>query len=190
MSRFSPAVAVLIIAVTAAMAPARVAAGAVPTCFGHPATIVGPNTERGSIVGTDGDDVIVGTPRADIIHAGSGGDRICALGGDDFVSGETGNNVIDGGEGIDTIYAGAGSYFGGDEDWEGDDEPDSDLAGYRNWAWGGPEKDYIYGSDGVDHLSGDAGDDIIDGWKSRPDTCVGGPGTDRIRHCERELEGS
>ncbi|HET7722466.1 MAG TPA: hypothetical protein VFK43_21050, partial [Acidimicrobiales bacterium] len=66
------------------------------TCFYNPeappavATIAG----SGHIVGTDGDDVIVGSPGRDHIFAGAGNDIICGNGGGDIIDGGGGNDVI------------------------------------------------------------------------------------------------
>ncbi|MGV6872381.1 family 16 glycosylhydrolase [Pseudochelatococcus sp. B33] len=54
-------------------------------------------------LGSNADDVLVGTAASEYIQAGAGNDRIVGLGGDDF---------IDGGEGIDTVaYAAAARNF-------------------------------------------------------------------------------
>src|SRR6266540_2176351 len=60
------------------------------TCLGIPATVTG----SGTILGTDGPDVIVGS---------IGNDTILGLGGDDVVCGDLGNDSIDGGEGNDLL---------------------------------------------------------------------------------------
>ncbi len=44
------------------------------SCAGQAASLVGQTP--GEILGTDGDDVIVGTPRADMIIAGAGNDVV------------------------------------------------------------------------------------------------------------------
>ncbi|MEZ5230358.1 MAG: M36 family metallopeptidase [Acidimicrobiales bacterium] len=53
---------------------------------------------------TEGDDVILGSPDADLIEALGGDDVICGGGGDDTVVGGDGNDWIDGGSGDDTIF--------------------------------------------------------------------------------------
>ncbi len=59
----------------------------------------------------DGDDVVVGGPGNDDLHAGVGADRLFGNGGDDFLAeGEVDAPLIDlfsGGIGVDTCFAGA-----------------------------------------------------------------------------------
>ena len=88
------------------------ASGAVATCDGQPATVVG----------TSGDDVLTGTKGPDVIAGLSGDDRIDGLGGADLICGGDGADVIAGGSGDDRIYGGrdrldhnaAGSFLVGD----------------------------------------------------------------------------
>src|SRR5687767_13763740 len=114
---------------------------AAATCFGLPATIADHN---GKIVGTAGDDVIIGD---DGDNDGRGGvDRICGGDGDDvIVAGGPGTDPThvlraNGGKGNDTI---TGSYddrlFGG----AGDDV-----------LWGLSGNDQLFGQDGADELHG------------------------------------
>jgi len=58
-----------------------------------------------TVMGNDGDDVILGSPFADLLRAGYG---------NDFVRGEDGNDIINGGPGADTLLGGNGvdSIFG------------------------------------------------------------------------------
>ena len=108
--------------VTASAAPA-------PECGGRPATIIG----------KDGDDVLVGTPGDDVAFLDRGSDRFDGLGGNDVVCGGPGNDVIVGGDGDDVVNGG-----------DGDD-----------WIDGGAGDDRISvlaGSDGV--LAGDGADTI------------------------------
>ncbi len=127
-----------------------------PTCDGRRATIVG---TRGNdrILGTDGDDVIV---------ARAGNDRIDGGDGDDVICGGAGNDRIDGGDGDDRILGGAGNdrIDGG----AGDDS-----------LSGGPGNDRIDGGSGDDSLSGGPGNDRLDGGRGH-DTCTGG---ERNRNC-------
>lgn len=60
------------------------------------------------IVGTDGDDNLVGGPSKDIILGGAGDDQISGGGGDDILCGGDGHDRIDGGDGNDLISGGGG----------------------------------------------------------------------------------
>ena len=90
-------------------------------CLGHPATIVG----------TEGPDILNGTPAADVIVALGGKDRVTAGDGDDIVCGGPNpatfhakfpggiwGEVLEGGAGNDTISGGAGDdlLYGGPGD--------------------------------------------------------------------------
>lgn len=65
-----------------------------PTCAGQPATVVG----------TEGDDLLRGTPEADVIAGLGGDDRLVGLAGDDLLCGDAGSDVIRAGAGGDTVH--------------------------------------------------------------------------------------
>ncbi len=94
---------------------------------------------RCTITGTSGNDVLRGTPRADVICAGAGDDVVLALGG---------NDRVEGGPGRDRIYGGAGR---------------DSLAGQQGGdsLVGGPGDDALYGHGGDDRLRGGAGADLL-----------------------------
>jgi Ca2+-binding RTX toxin-like protein len=119
-------------------ASGTVAAAAPPRCAGQVVTVrIGVGQHA-----TNGDDVILGTPRRDIIHAGRGNDVVCAQGGADDVFG---------GRGADTLYG-----EGGDDDVYGQRGNDR--------VFGGKGGDYVAGNAGTDFCSrgpydvGDEGD--------------------------------
>ena len=118
------------------------------------------------IDGSAGDDLILGTPCADEIDAGSGNDNVDSRGGDDLVSGGTGNDHIVAGDGNDVVFAGSGDdiVFGGG----GDDH-----------ISGGSGNDRLHGDEGDDILFGDAGHDVLIGGNGR-DILHGGDGNDRL----------
>ncbi|MFO0867988.1 MAG: dockerin type I domain-containing protein [Pirellulales bacterium] len=62
-----------------------------------------------TIFGGLGNDVIVGSPIADLIYGGSGNDTISGLGGADTIYGDAGDDVITGGTGNDSLFGGDGS---------------------------------------------------------------------------------
>ena len=115
------------------------------TCFGRQATVTG-------IIGTNGDDVIIGSQTTNDTIVGLGGnDRICGLGGDDLLSGGPDDDHVDGGPGNDRV--------GGDSGFA-DTNPDFAIDGGNDEIFGGP------GNDGMtaDHflfatgeISGDGG---------------------------------
>ncbi|HUE73617.1 MAG TPA: CHRD domain-containing protein [Pirellulaceae bacterium] len=62
-----------------------------------------------TIYGGDGDDVIIGSPNADLIFGGRGNDTIDGGAGDDVLYGEEGNDILTGGPGADQMFGGDGS---------------------------------------------------------------------------------
>ncbi|MEN3336576.1 MAG: hypothetical protein V7647_252 [Acidobacteriota bacterium] len=129
-------------------------------CLGTPATITG----SGTIVGTDGPDVIVGS---------TGNDTILGLGGDDLICGDLGNDTIDGGSGDDFLIG---------------DSSLSILLGQNGGQSVPGGNDTIYGGAGDDQIFGEAGSDTIDTGNGNDfatgnvgnDTVSGGNGDDEL----------
>src|SRR5256885_7216792 len=89
-----------LVAATGLAAPAS--SQAAPSCFGMRATIVGtPGDDH--IVGKKAPDVIVGLGGNDTIDGFKGNDRICGGPGDDYIVGFRGVDHISGDDGNDTI---------------------------------------------------------------------------------------
>ena len=111
------------------------------------------------IVGTNGPDVIVGSPQRDSISGGNGDDVICA----DPPQHET---------------------PGGDEDEECSGEGSGGSMGSGgggpDWVWGGNGADLLFGGGGPDRLWGGNGDDVIYGGGG-PDTIYAGNGNDVVQ---------
>jgi Ca2+-binding RTX toxin-like protein len=107
------------------------------------------------LVGSFGDDRIMGTDQTDVIIAFSGSDTINAMNGSDSVQGNEGQDKLYGEEGDDILQGGIGSdqLYGS----TGDDI----LAA-------GGDDDFLSGEAGNDKMYGDLGDDIL----------VGGAGAD------------
>jgi len=133
-------------------------------CAGKRATIVS-NAKR--IVGTRGNDVIVGGPGANRIFGRGGNDTICGGGGRDRIFGGRGNDRLYGGGGNDRLHGGRGNdrLHGG----RGSDRLE-----------GGPGDDRLFGGRGhFDVLHGGAGSDRLDGGPGRHDVAsfrgAGGP---------------
>jgi Tol biopolymer transport system component len=79
-----------------------------PRCLGRRATIVA-QSGGGLTRGTPGNDVIVGSRRADPISSGGGRDLICSRGGDDRVKTGAGADRVLAGPGDDRVTTGAGA---------------------------------------------------------------------------------
>jgi len=143
----------------------------VPTCFGEPATIVG----------TEGDDTLIGQSGvADVIWGGGGDDHIS--GGDfygddeipgdapDLLCGGSGNDVVYGSPGDDHLSGGAGDDRV--KGWNGDDvelgNRGSDRVGTDSFADSDSSNDVTRGGWGRDL--------VIGGWGQ--DQLYGGPGGD------------
>lgn len=144
-------------------------------CFGQPVTV---DIGQGETP-TSGDDVIFGTPFADVIDAGDGNDLVCGFGGDDMIDAGGGNDIVLGGPGDDRINGeGGGDLIGGG--------PGNDV------IRGGALGDFIVGQAGDDDLFGEGGDDLIGGGDGSDDLdgglgadlCHGGAQTDTAVDCE------
>ncbi|HYZ25284.1 MAG TPA: calcium-binding protein, partial [Geminicoccaceae bacterium] len=121
----------------------------------------------GSVInGTDGDDVIHGTPYDDRLLGGPGDDTIYGYEGDDLLDGGPGDDRLFGGPGNDQLLGGEGNdrAFGGTGD---------DL------LLGGSGNDRLFGEEGRDRLDGGSGDDLLDGGPDA-DRMVGGSGDDLL----------
>lgn len=143
-------------AALAAVAAGSVGAGATdseedePRCRGRLA----------KIVGADGDDVLRGTPKRDVIWAGGGDDRVHGGLGNDLLCGGPGTDLVHGGRGNDTVDGGGGDY----------DRVVGDLGDDK--VLGGPG-DY-------DEAAGDLGIDIVNGGPGAFDLVHGDYGWDRM----------
>lgn len=115
------------------------------TCNGQAVTIMG-TTGNDNLVGTNGNDVIAGLGGNDNISAGGGNDTVCGGEGNDNISGGNGNDTLLGEGGRDNLSGGNGM-------------------------------DTLLGDGGRDNLSGGNGSDSLDGGADT-DTCSGGAGTD------------
>jgi Peptidase family M23/RTX calcium-binding nonapeptide repeat (4 copies) len=125
-----------------------------PICLGREVTILGtPGDDE--MVGTDGADVILGRGGADRVQARGGADLICGGEGNDHLQGRAGEDRIVGGVGADVLAGGIGADL-----LKGQDGPDT-LRGFIG-------ADRLYGEDGNDTLDGETG----------PDRLIGGPGVD------------
>lgn len=128
-----------------------------------------------NIVGTPGNDVLVGSDK---------NDTISGLGGDDEIIAKAGNDLIDGGSGADQIIAGSGndSIIGGSgvDQISGEGGNDTILGGQQDdLIFGGGNEDVIKGEKGFDRLFGDKGNDKISGGDGN-DNISGGDGIDNM----------
>jgi hypothetical protein len=151
------------------------------------------------ITGTDGNDVINGSPAAEAIYAGAGNDVVNAGGGDDDLDGGPGADVLNGGDGSDSVaYGGVsgvdvsldsiandgtpgeGDNVGGDvEDVFGTDGADKLIGSpAANTIDAGAGDDRVSGGPGEDTLFGGDGDDVIDSRDGQRDRVECGPGDD------------
>jgi hypothetical protein len=139
---------VLLAAATVLVAVPGRAEAATRYCDGHEATLVG---TRGDdvIIGTNRQDVIVTAGGNDIVFAGGGRDIICTGHGDDVVFGGPGNDVILTHRGDDFVYGGPG----------------------RDIILAGKGDDVVEGGPGVTRTRGNAGNDELWGtWCTPPES--------------------
>jgi len=109
----------------------------------------------------DGNDIVIGTAKADVVTAGKGNDYVFALAGNDTVTGGDGNDVISAGAGNDSVHGNAGN----------------DL------LLGDAGDDQIFGDAGNDRIFGGAGNDKVDGGDSKD--IAGKQGTDTFTKVEK-----
>jgi Ca2+-binding RTX toxin-like protein len=83
---------------------------------------------RGSVMGYNGDDIILGGGGADTFSGGKNNDTLSGGKGNDSLSGDAGNDSLSGGAGKDTLLGGAGN----------------------DTLWGGTGNDALYGGTGND----------------------------------------
>jgi Ca2+-binding RTX toxin-like protein len=137
------------------LAIALAALGAVFAMGAAPAEEENPRCQgrQPEIVGTDGDDKLLGTPERDVIWAGLGDDEVHGSLGNDLVCGGPGADLLHGGRGNDTVDGGAGDR----------DQVIGDLG--DDMLMGGPgEFDEVAGSLGIDTISGGTGSfDLVHG---------------------------
>lgn len=178
-------------AATAALMAAVVAipatsSGAQATCFGELITIVAqPGVPT---VGTNGDDVVLGTSGPDVINTLNGRDVVCARGGNDIVNGGRSRDRIDLGSGNDIGRGNDGNDFirgGRGRDTIDGNRGTDELAGGpgRDTIKGGRHGDVIRGNSGNDTLLGNKAHDVLDGGPGT-DTCNGGSSIDAGTNCE------
>ncbi len=124
------------------------------------------NIGNEAVLGSEGDDEVVGSVDNDIV---SGAD------GNDSISGESGNNLLAGANDEDVIMGGSG-----DDVLAGNTDNDVIMAGGGN--------NVLYGGQGDDELMGDDGDDVLSGDMGS-DTLTGGGGTNQfLMRAETSIE--
>lgn len=157
------------------------------TCNGKIPTIVGTG---GTINGTSGSDVIIGTAGDETINGGAGNDTICGEGGSDVINGGSGNDEMWGEVfRTDPLLGTAGN-----DTINGDSGNDLlvDPAGVGQVLNGGSGSDRILGNA---TFLGESGNDTISvlGKPSGPlsfnggsgrDSCTGASGDDEFVSCE------
>jgi Ca2+-binding RTX toxin-like protein len=138
-----------------------------PRCHGRQA----------EIVGTDGDDVLHGTPERDVIWGGPGDDELASSLGNDLVCGGAGDDLIHGGRGNDEVDGGTGT-----------DRVIGDLGDDK--VMGGPgNSDEAAGSLGIDIVNGGPGEfDLVHGDYGY-DRMDGGPGSTDIASFATKVAG-
>lgn len=123
--------------------------------------------EAPPVIGTVGDDNLLGTNCGETIDGRTGDDNIDARDGDDVIVGGVGDDHIIAGSGNDVVYAGAGN--------------DVVFGGFGNdIVFGGAGDDNLYGDSGDDTILGEEGNDFISGGSGR-DILIAGDGDDVVQ---------
>ncbi|CAN5392060.1 hypothetical protein BH09PLA1_BH09PLA1_03980 [soil metagenome] len=162
--------------------------------------LIGPDIEQ--VSGGDGNDLITGSKRMDVLYGGPGNDTLVGLNGDDRLNGGPGDDFLSGGNGDDTLVPGGGkdriSGGAGGEDevtyyarmqnltLQANGLANSGAPGERDQIdtdveiiEGGEGNDSITGSENADTLRGFGGNDTIRG-NGGDDSIFGGSGTDSL----------
>jgi Ca2+-binding RTX toxin-like protein len=114
------------------------------------------------VYGGAGNDVLVGTERADWISGNGGSDTVRGKGGGDAIYGDGGEDALYGGRGDDDLVGDVNSGTRCDD---------------RSSASGGDDR--LYGGGGSDWIRGCGGDDLVHGGPAR-DVMSGSAGADRL----------
>lgn len=131
--------------------------GAVASALALALVVLPGHAGAADIGGTDGNDVLVGTPAFDTIHAYAGNDAVQGGDGVDSIYGEDGDDTLDGGPAVDSVFGGPGN----------------------DGLVGGEGVDYLYGGAGGDTLDGGEGvDTLISVGDGEVDVVRGGDGYD------------
>ncbi len=129
-----------------------------------------------TLIGGADDDMLLGDDGNDVLYGGGGNDMIAAAVGHDRLYGGDGNDSMGGGPGNDTMEGGPGrdSMGGG----LGDDSMEGGTG--NDLLSGGPGNDNLDGGEGDDMLAGSFGNDTVEGGGGA-DNIGGGPGRDDLR---------
>ena len=191
MTRFRILVATALVG-AAALGGSGAASGA-PTywCYGEAATIVGTPGDDELIGREDTADVIVGLGGDDIIRGAEDvtgvtapGDRLCGGSGADYIRGGVGNDRIQGGADDDNLDGSYGVDFltqgGAGNDLVAD--CDSEYTGGVHRIFGGPGDDHLCVDTGSAEMYGEGGNDVLVDFDCASDSrLAGGGGDDRLK---------
>ena len=133
----------------------------------HEAVGVGNDLDfKTTLIGTPGDDIIVGGDKADVLRGQDGDDTLLGGRAGDLMTGGAGSDLLRGEEGADRMIGGPGAdHLRGNQD--------------ADQLYGGPDDDALFGNLGGDRLNGGPGDDMLHGGLGG-DTLHGGPGADQL----------
>ena len=133
--------------------------------------------------GTDGNDLLFGTPFDDFLFGGAGDDIVVGLPGNDRIFGEAGSDFLIGGLGNDVVDGGAGNdlIFGEDSRTDPNDGGKDVIRGGDgiDVIFAGGSNDTVFGDNGNDVINGESGRDILNGGDGS-DVIDGGDGNDRL----------
>ena len=148
-----------------------------------PAVIVGTDGND-RIVGTSNDDIILGLAGKDVIHGKAGNDLILGGEGNDILKGQAGDDRLEGGAGHDLLLGGSGDDHldagDGHNVLVGGLGHDTLTAGSGNDVLlGGPGDDHLDAGDGYNIVIGGLGDDTLLASAGN-DKLIGGHGDDTL----------
>lgn len=204
MTRFRILIATVLLGTTALIGNGAATGATTYKCYGQVATIVGTPGDDVLVGRADTADVIVGLGGADVIkgmtdddyfeHSGfSPGDRLCGGPGADIVVGGMGEDRVQGGDGDDFVDGKYG-YDMVAQGGAGNDrlsDCDSEYSGGARKLSGGPGNDYLCIDRKSAQMYGDGGNDVlIDLTCTSNSRLSGGGGDDRLESYFDNYEGS
>ncbi|HEY7876052.1 MAG TPA: calcium-binding protein [Actinomycetota bacterium] len=118
---------------------------------------------QATIIGTEGDDVLEGTPQRDVIVGLGGDDEITGRGRRDYICGDRGGDVLRGNANADELLGGRGDdrLVAGITYTQKPCDDASSCLDLFDQLFGGAGDDVLYGSNGRDEMFGNKGADVL-----------------------------
>jgi Ca2+-binding RTX toxin-like protein len=137
---------------------------------------LGPGGDVENIIGSTGDDLLVGDNAANVLSGGPGADVLAGLEGPDDLIGDAGFDAAAYVERTDPVQL-------ADDGSAGSGNAQDGPPGARDRI--SPDVEDLWGGDGADRLTGNAAENVLNGGPG-PDVLTGGPGEDAADWSDRD----